>query len=41
LVQIAADELDLDLQQMRSVELDTNVTADQGGTVSSASINRG
>src|SRR5438093_1302032 len=41
LVQIAADELDLDLQQMKSVQLDTNVTPDQGGTVSSASINRG
>ncbi|MGE3704702.1 MAG: molybdopterin cofactor-binding domain-containing protein [Vicinamibacterales bacterium] len=41
LLQIAAEELDLDMSQLRSVELDTNVTPNQGGTVSSASINRG
>ena len=41
LLQIAAEELDLDMSQVKSVRLDTNVTPDQGGTVSSASINRG
>ncbi len=41
LLQIAADELDLDMSQVRSVRLDTNVTPNQGGTYSSASIARG
>jgi CO/xanthine dehydrogenase Mo-binding subunit len=41
LLQIAADELDLDMQQITSVGLDTNVTPNQGGTYSSASIARG
>ncbi len=41
LLQIAADELDLDLDQVSSVRLDTHVTPNQGGTVSSASIDRG
>ena len=41
LLQIAADELDLDMSQIRSVRLDTNVTPNQGGTYSSASIARG
>jgi len=41
LLQIAADELDLDMGQIKSVPLDTNVTPNQGGTYSSASIARG
>ena len=41
LLQIAADELDLDMTQITSVGLDTNVTPNQGGTYSSASIARG
>src|SRR5262245_39568365 len=41
LLQIAADELDLDMSQIKSVSLDTNVTPNQGGTYSSASIARG
>ncbi len=41
LLQVAADELDLDMNQVRSVQLDTNVTPNQGGTYSSAAINRG
>ena len=41
LLQIAADELDLDMNQIKSVRLDTNVTPNQGGTYSSASIARG
>jgi nicotinate dehydrogenase subunit B len=41
LLQIAADELDLDMSQITSVRLDTNVTPNQGGTYSSASIARG
>ena len=41
LLQIAAEELDLDMSQVKTVRLDTNLTPDQGGTVSSASINRG
>ena len=41
LLQIAAEELDLDMSQVKSVRLDTNLTPDQGGTVSSAAINRG
>src|SRR6266852_521527 len=41
LLQIAADELDLDMGQIKTVRLDTNVTPNQGGTYSSASINRG
>jgi nicotinate dehydrogenase subunit B len=41
LLQIAADELDLEMAQLRSVRLDTNVTPNQGGTYSSASIARG
>ena len=41
LLQIAADELDLDMSQLSSVRLDTNVTPNQGGTYSSASIQRG
>src|SRR5262245_47700048 len=41
LLQIAAEELDLDMAQIKSVRLDTNVTPNQGGTYSSASIARG
>ena len=41
LLQIAADELDLDMTQIKTVRLDTNVTPNQGGTYSSASIQRG
>jgi nicotinate dehydrogenase subunit B len=41
LLQVAADELDLDMSQITSVRLDTHVTPNQGGTYSSASIARG
>ncbi len=41
LPQVAAEELDLDLDQVRTVQLDTNITPNQGGTYSSASIFRG
>src|SRR4029078_3469835 len=41
LLQIAAEELDLDMSQIKTVRLDTNVTPNQGGTYSSASIARG
>ncbi len=41
LLQIAAEELDLDMSQLRSVQLDTNVTTNQGATTSSSSIERG
>lgn len=41
LPQVAAEELDLDLDQVRTVQHDTNVTPNQGGTYSSASIFRG
>ena len=41
LPQVAADELDLDLDQIRVAPAETNVTPNQGGTYSSASIARG
>ena len=41
LLQMAAEELDLDMSQVRSVQLDTNVTPNQGATTSSSSIERG
>src|ERR1041384_5033900 len=41
LLQVAAEELDMDMSQLKSVPLDTTVTPNQGGTYSSASINRG
>jgi nicotinate dehydrogenase subunit B len=41
LLQIAAEELDLGMDQVGTVQLDTNVTPNQGGTYSSASISRG
>jgi nicotinate dehydrogenase subunit B len=41
LLQVAAEELDLDMSQVRTVQLDTTMTPNQGGTYSSAAINRG
>ena len=41
LLQVAAEELDLEMEQVKSVPLDTNATPNQGGTYSSAAINRG
>jgi nicotinate dehydrogenase subunit B len=41
LLQVAAEELDLEMSQLKTVRLDTNVTPNQGGTYSSASIQRG
>ncbi len=41
LMQIAGEVLDLDLSQLRTVRLDTNVTPEQGATTSSSSIHRG
>ena len=41
LLQIAGDELDLDMSQLKWVRLDTNVTPNQGATTSSSSIHRG
>ena len=41
LLQIAAEELDMDLDQVSTINLDTHVTPNQGGTYSSASIARG
>ncbi|PWU05082.1 MAG: xanthine dehydrogenase family protein molybdopterin-binding subunit [Terriglobia bacterium] len=41
LLQIAAEELDMEMSQIKTVRLDTNVTPNQGGTYSSASIQRG
>jgi nicotinate dehydrogenase subunit B len=41
LPQVAAEELDLDLGQIRVASAETNVTPNQGGTYSSASIFRG
>jgi nicotinate dehydrogenase subunit B len=41
LLQIAAEELDLDMSQVRSVQLDTNMVPNQGATTSSSSIERG
>ncbi|HEX5432353.1 MAG TPA: molybdopterin cofactor-binding domain-containing protein [Bryobacteraceae bacterium] len=41
LLQIAAEELDLGMDQLSTARLDTNVTPNQGGTYSSASISRG
>ncbi len=38
---VAAEELDLEIGQIDSVQLDTNITPYQGGTYSSASIARG
>ena len=41
LLQIAAEELDMDIGQLRTVNLETGATPNQGGTYSSASIARG
>ena len=41
LLQIAGEELDLDMSQLRTVQLDTKVTPNQGATTSSSSIHRG
>jgi len=41
LPQVAAEELDLDIDQISTVPHDTNATPNQGGTYSSASIARG
>jgi CO/xanthine dehydrogenase Mo-binding subunit len=41
LLQVAAEELDLEMSQVKNVPLDTNATPNQGGTYSSAAINRG
>jgi nicotinate dehydrogenase subunit B len=41
LLQIAAEELDLDMGQIKSVPIETGVTPNQGGTVASSSIQRG
>ena len=41
LLQIAAEELDLDMDQLRTVRLDTSITPNQGGTYASAAIHRG
>jgi CO/xanthine dehydrogenase Mo-binding subunit len=41
LPQIAAEELDIDVDRIQTVRLETNMTPNQGGTYSSASIARG
>ena len=41
LLQVAGEELDMDMSQLKTVQLDTTVTPNQGGTYSSAAINRG
>ena len=41
LLQIAGEELDLDMSQLKSVLLDTNTVPNQGATTSSSSIHRG
>jgi nicotinate dehydrogenase subunit B len=41
LLQVSAEELDLDMSQVSTVRLDTDVTPNQGGTYSSSSIARG
>lgn len=41
LLQVAAEELDLGMEQIRSVGLDTHVTPNQGGTYSSSAMRRG
>jgi nicotinate dehydrogenase subunit B len=41
LLQVSAEELDLDMSQVSTVRLDTNITPNQGGTYSSSSIARG
>jgi nicotinate dehydrogenase subunit B len=41
LLQISAEELDMDMSHVSTVRLDTNITPNQGGTYSSSSIARG
>ena len=41
MLQIAGEELDLDIAQLSAVRLDTHVTPNQGATTSSSSIERG
>ena len=41
LLQIAAEELDLDMSQVKTERVETGKTPNQGGTVASASISRG
>jgi CO/xanthine dehydrogenase Mo-binding subunit len=41
LLQVAGEELDLDMSQLETVPLDTTISPNQGGTYSSAAINRG
>ena len=41
LLQIAGEELDMGMHQLKAVRLDTNVTPNQGATSSSSSIHRG
>jgi nicotinate dehydrogenase subunit B len=41
LLQIAGEELDLDMSQLATVRLDTTMTPNQGATTSSSSIHRG
>jgi CO/xanthine dehydrogenase Mo-binding subunit len=41
LLQVAAEELDLGMNQVSTIRLDTNLTPNQGGTYSSSSIARG
>ncbi len=41
LLQVAAEELDMDMSRLKTVRLDTSITPNQGGTYSSASIQRG
>src|SRR6478609_7077505 len=41
LLQIAGEELDLEMSQLKSVLLDTNTVPNQGATTSSSSIHRG
>jgi nicotinate dehydrogenase subunit B len=41
MLQIAGEELDLDMSQLSAVRCDTHVTPDQGATTSSSSIERG
>ncbi len=41
LPQIAAEELEVDISQIKIAAIETNVTPNQGGTYSSASIARG
>lgn len=41
LLQVAAEELDLGMDQLRTVGLDTHITPNQGGTYSSQAIRRG